>query len=137
MSPDSQNYKFADVAKMNAVIAKESERLRNAHMQKYQSRSDMPPPQAIPVSVSALKDRTNGENEEERASITKSFRQHAERSNFFKLVTAKVAARQQNEYTQQFKKPPVYGFAIDDAFPDEHDDIVVLGRVDYDKYQAQ
>ena len=93
MSPDSQNYKFADVAKMNAVIAKESERLRNAHMQKYQSRSDMPPPQAIPVSVSALKDRTNGENEEERASITKSFRQHAERSNFFKLVTAKVANR--------------------------------------------
>ena len=97
----------------------------------------MPPPQAIPVSVSALKDRT-GENEgEERSSITKSFRQHAERSNFFKLVTAKVANRQQNEYTQQFKKPPVYGFAIDDAFPDEHDDIVVLGRMDYDKFQAE
>jgi hypothetical protein len=32
MSPDSQNYKFADVAKMNAVIAKESERLRMSHM---------------------------------------------------------------------------------------------------------
>lgn len=31
MSPDSQNYKFADVAKMNATIAKESERLRIAH----------------------------------------------------------------------------------------------------------
>ena len=133
MSPDSQTYKFADVAKMNAMIAKESERLRAAHMQKYQSRSDMPPPQAIPVSVSALKDRT-GETNEERSSITKSFRQHAERSNFFKLVTAKVANRQQNEYTQQFKKPPVYGFAIDDAFPDEHDDVVVLGRMDYDKY---
>ena len=133
MSPDSQSHKYADVAKMNAMIAKESERLRIAHMQKYQSRSDMPPPQAIPVSVSALKDRI-GENEEERSNITKSFRQHAERSNFFKLVTAKVANRQQNEYTQQFKKPPVYGFAIDDAFPDEHDDVVVLGRMDYDKY---
>ena len=89
MSPDS-NYKFADIAKMNATIAKESERLRLAQFQKYQSRSDMPPPQAIPVSVSALKDR-KGENEEERSSITKSYRQHAERSNFFKLVTAKVA----------------------------------------------
>ena len=134
MSPDS-NYKFADIAKMNATIAKESERLRLAQFQKYQSRSDMPPPQAIPVSVSALKDR-KGENEEERSSITKSYRQHAERSNFFKLVTAKVANKQQNEYTSLFKKPPVYGFAIDDAFPDEHDDIVILGRMDYDKYQA-
>ena len=60
MSPDS-NYKFADVAKMNATIAKETERLRLAQCQKYNSRSDMPPPQSIPISVQALKDRKREE----------------------------------------------------------------------------
>ena len=93
----------------------------------------MPPPQSIPVPVSALKDR-RGDYDDEKSNITKSLRQHAERSNYFKLVTAKIANRQLNEYTSLFKKPPIYGFAIDDAFPDELDDIIVLGRMDYDKY---
>ena len=32
-----------------------------------------------------------------------------------------------------FKKPPIYGFAIDDAFPDELSEVVVVGRMDYDR----
>ena len=69
-------------------------------------------------------------------NYTRSQRQHAERTSFFKHVTAKVSNRQVNAYTSMFKKPPAYGFAIDDAFPDELDDVIVTGRLDYDKIQA-
>ena len=36
-----------------------------------------------------------------------------------------------------FKKPPSYGFAIDEAFLDEVRDIIVVGKIDYDKDLAK
>ena len=86
MSPDS-NYKFSDVAKMNLSIAKDSERLRYSPYLQHQKKYNMPPPHA-----SAMKARTI-DYDDEKDTQTRSQRQHAERSCFFKQVTAKSTNR--------------------------------------------
>jgi len=80
---------------------------------------------------------TDKSSNDSKFKLTKSQRQHAERSSFFKCLTAKVENKQANQFTALFKKLPSYGFAIDEAFPDENSEIVTMGRVDYDRAQTR
>ena len=98
----------------------------------------MPPPQSIPVSASALTERGSQiSHDKYKVKTTRSQKQHSDRSNFFKNVTAKQENKEINQYTALFKKPPSYGFAIDEAFPDEINEIVIIGKMDYDLAQAK
>ena len=138
MSPDS-NYQFTDLAMQPQKDCYKS-------LPIYRIASEMPPPD-VPQSASALTEKLNHDQrthmisqklfDKYKLKITKSQRQHNDRNRYFKLLTTRPETREENSFTALFKKPPSYGFAIDEAFLDDSLDIVVVGKIDYDRGLAK